>query len=97
MIGIEDLDEQDLRDVAEFYVRLAARAKNGGCGKETHSTRGGHPTDRHPPAPLGTRSDALPSGSMDTTYDDLSTPENENLDALSSFGNRSAGISKLQE
>ena len=37
MIGIEDLDEQDLRDVAAFYVRLAARAKRGGAGKETHS------------------------------------------------------------
>lgn len=37
MIGIEDLDEQDLREVAEFYVRLAARAKDGGKGKETHS------------------------------------------------------------
>jgi low affinity Fe/Cu permease len=37
MIGIEDLDEQDLHDVAEFYVRLAARARNRGAGKETHS------------------------------------------------------------
>jgi len=37
MIGIEDMDEQDLRQVAEFYVRLAARAKDGGKGKETHS------------------------------------------------------------
>lgn len=47
MIGIEDLDEQDLRDVAEFYVRLAARAKDGGKGKETHSIdEEGMPTDR---------------------------------------------------
>ncbi len=37
MIGIEDLDEQDLREVASFYVRLAARAKDGGKGKEMHS------------------------------------------------------------
>ena len=37
MIGIEDLDEQDLREVAEFYVRLAARAKQAGTIKETHS------------------------------------------------------------
>jgi low affinity Fe/Cu permease len=37
MIGIEDLDEQDLREVAEFYVRLAARAKAAGSIKETHS------------------------------------------------------------
>jgi low affinity Fe/Cu permease len=37
MIGIEDLDEQALREVADFYVRLAARAKDGGKGKETHS------------------------------------------------------------
>jgi low affinity Fe/Cu permease len=46
MIGIEDLDEQDLREVAEFYVRLAARAKDGGRGKETHSIdEEGMPTD----------------------------------------------------
>lgn len=37
MIGIEDLDEQDLREVAEFYVRLAARAKEGGRCKEARS------------------------------------------------------------
>jgi low affinity Fe/Cu permease len=47
MIGIEDLGEQDLRDVAEFYVRLAERARNGGKGKETHSIdEEGMPTDR---------------------------------------------------
>jgi low affinity Fe/Cu permease len=37
MIGIEDLDEQDLREVAEFYVRLAQRAKIAGRRKESHS------------------------------------------------------------
>ena len=37
MIGIEDLDEQDLRDVASFYVRLAERAKVAGANKEVHS------------------------------------------------------------
>ncbi|AVQ85760.1 MULTISPECIES: low affinity iron permease family protein [unclassified Variovorax] len=37
MIGIEDLDEQDLREVAEFYVRLAARARNSVACKECHS------------------------------------------------------------
>lgn len=37
MIGIEDLDEQDLRDVAAFYVQLAERAKSSGRNKETHS------------------------------------------------------------
>jgi len=37
MIGIEDLDEQDLRDVAAFYVKLAERAKAAGPNKETHS------------------------------------------------------------
>jgi low affinity Fe/Cu permease len=37
MIGIEDLDEQDLRDVAAFYVRLAERAKETGRTKEVHS------------------------------------------------------------
>ena len=47
MIGIEDMDEQDLRDVAEFYARLASRARNGGRGKETHSIdEEGMPTDR---------------------------------------------------
>ena len=37
MIGIEDLDEEALREVAQFYVRLAARAKTSGAQKETHS------------------------------------------------------------
>jgi len=37
MIGIEDLDEQDLRDVATFYLRLSERAKASGTKKETHS------------------------------------------------------------
>lgn len=37
MIGIEDLDEQDLHDVAMFYVNVAERAKTGGPDKETHS------------------------------------------------------------
>ncbi len=37
MIGIEELDEQDLREVAAFYVRLAARAKAAGSRKEAHS------------------------------------------------------------
>ena len=37
MIGIEQLDEQDLRDVAGFYARLADRAKSRGPVKEAHS------------------------------------------------------------
>lgn len=37
MIGIEDLDEQDLREVASFYVRLAERAKQAGEEKSSHS------------------------------------------------------------
>ncbi|MEO8855734.1 MAG: low affinity iron permease family protein [Burkholderiaceae bacterium] len=37
MIGIEDLDEQDLREVATFYTKLAERAKAAGTHKETHS------------------------------------------------------------
>lgn len=37
MIGIEELDEQDLREVASFYVRLAERAKVDGANKEIHS------------------------------------------------------------
>ena len=51
MIGIEDLDEQDLRDVAEFYVRLAARAKSGSNVKEAHSIdEEGMPTDADLPS-----------------------------------------------
>ena len=46
MIGIEDLDEQDLRDVAAFYVRLSERAKLSGAQKELHSIDDeGMPTD----------------------------------------------------
>ena len=37
MIGIESMDEQDLREVAQFYVRLSARAKEQGPRKEAHS------------------------------------------------------------
>ena len=37
MIGIEELDEQDLRDVATFYAKLAERAKASGAKKEMHS------------------------------------------------------------
>ena len=47
MIGIEELDEQDLRDVAAFYLRLAERAKQTGPHKEAHSIdEEGMPTDR---------------------------------------------------
>jgi low affinity Fe/Cu permease len=46
MIGIEDLDEQDLRDVASFYMRLSERAKRTGPRKEAHSIdEEGMPTD----------------------------------------------------
>lgn len=37
MIGIEDLDEQDLREVADFYTRLADRAKQGGSDRKAYS------------------------------------------------------------
>lgn len=37
MIGIEALDEQDLREVAAFYAQLAERAKAAGPIKERHS------------------------------------------------------------
>ena len=58
MIGIEDLDEQDLREVAGFYARLADRAKQGGRGKATHSIDDeGLPTDKRAPA-----REALPEG-----------------------------------
>ena len=36
MIGIEDLDEQDLREVAALYVKLAERAAEG-AQKQPHS------------------------------------------------------------
>lgn len=46
MIGIEDLDEQDLREVASFYMRLSDRAKLAGLRKEAHSIdEEGMPTD----------------------------------------------------
>jgi len=37
MIGIEDLDEQDLREVAAFYVQLAERSKQGMLKRKAHS------------------------------------------------------------
>ena len=37
MIGIEALDEQDLRKVADFYARLSERAKATGTRKGMHS------------------------------------------------------------
>lgn len=68
MIGIEDLDEQDLRDVAAFYVRLAERAKNGDAQKECHSIdEDGMPTDT-PPAADAAKAPAAanaPSGQAD--------------------------------
>jgi low affinity Fe/Cu permease len=37
MIGIEGLDEQDLREVAAFYAELSERAQSMGARKEMHS------------------------------------------------------------
>lgn len=37
MIGIEQLDEQDLREMATFYTRLAERSNAAGPNKEAHS------------------------------------------------------------
>ena len=37
MIGIEALEEQDLRHVAAFYGKLGERAKTAGPKKEMHS------------------------------------------------------------
>ncbi|MEO6898172.1 MAG: low affinity iron permease family protein [Caldimonas sp.] len=37
MIGIEELGEQELREVATFYARLAERAQVNGAKKEMHS------------------------------------------------------------
>ncbi|RZJ85610.1 MAG: low affinity iron permease family protein [Massilia sp.] len=48
MIGIESLDEQDLREVAAFYMRLAERAKTSGPIKEVHSIdEDGMPASEH--------------------------------------------------
>ncbi|WP_212646341.1 low affinity iron permease family protein [Delftia sp. PE138] len=44
MIGIEDLDEEQLREVAAFYVSLAARARTTGACKECHSIDEDDPT-----------------------------------------------------
>jgi len=47
MIGIEDLGEQELREVAAFYLRLAERARKMGPHREAHSIdEEGMPTDR---------------------------------------------------
>ncbi len=37
MIGIEQLDEQDLCDLGNFYMRLAERSKKTGPDKKAHS------------------------------------------------------------
>lgn len=37
MIGIETMCEQDLQELADFYARLAERAKTAGGHKEAHS------------------------------------------------------------
>jgi low affinity Fe/Cu permease len=62
MIGIEQLDEQDLRDVASFYARLAERAKSRGPVKEAHSIdEEGMPSEAAAPASapdLSTHADA---------------------------------------
>jgi low affinity Fe/Cu permease len=58
MIGIEELDEQDLREVASFYMRLSERAKKTGPRKEAHSIdEEGMPTDAaaSEPAPAAQR------------------------------------------
>ncbi|MDR7270485.1 low affinity Fe/Cu permease [Pelomonas saccharophila] len=56
MIGIETLDEQDLREVAAFYARLADRAKTAGPAKEIHSIdEEGMPTSLCADAPSDNR------------------------------------------
>ena len=37
MIGIEELSEQHLQDVASFYAKLAERSRTDGAGKRIHS------------------------------------------------------------
>ena len=62
MIGIEDLDEQDLRQVAAFYVRLAERAKGAAPRKEVHSIdEEGLPTE---PVAAQAAQDALPASAQ---------------------------------
>jgi len=56
MIGIEDMDEQDLRELAQFYVRLADRARLAGPEKETHSI-----DEEGMPASSGNANNAQPS------------------------------------
>jgi hypothetical protein len=63
MIGIEDLDEQDLREVATFYVRLAQRAKINGSEKEIHSID----EEGMPVGDPGNRSRALPEARTHST------------------------------
>jgi low affinity Fe/Cu permease len=63
MIGIEDLDEQDLREVATFYVRLALRAKTNGSEKEIHSID----EEGMPVGDPGNRSRALPEARTHST------------------------------
>lgn len=60
MIGIEELDEQDLRDVANFYVRLAEIAKRKGVCKEVHSIDDGDATQQ--PVAIAQHVDALAVG-----------------------------------
>jgi low affinity Fe/Cu permease len=43
MIGIEDLDEADLRDVASFYLRLAEQAKENAAPGEPSDLGPGRP------------------------------------------------------
>ena len=59
MIGIEALEEQDLREVADFYARLSERAKSSGTRKELHSIdEEGMPTSDAPIPPERMNSDS---------------------------------------
>jgi len=68
MIGIEDLDEQDLREVAMFYAKLAERAKRAGPKKEAHSIdEEGMPAARTTDRPSDDASRSYSSDSTKTT------------------------------
>ncbi len=64
MIGIETLDEQDLQEVADFYARLAERAKTSGPIKEVHSIdEDGMPSNE--PNPRGAAGGTIPNADLD--------------------------------
>src|SRR5256885_12167353 len=52
MIGIEDLDEEQLREVANFYDQLATQARTKKACKEIHSRSEEHTSELQSPCNL---------------------------------------------